>query len=173
MKIEKEFDTPKGFLIRGDIEPGEELKEVLDILMSGKQNYDCFRYLAEYFSTHIDKPDQIDPQAIRWITLALKKIASGDSPKQALGIKKKVGREKNDFSLCAKVAACMELSMRKGVKKNKAIQETSEILHKDPRHIQRILGKKIRLDVSEMDTESLHCLALKGMDMKFLVSEDE
>lgn len=151
----------------------EALNAAIAVLVSGKQSYDCFRHLAEYFSAHINNPDQIDPQAIKWIALALKKIVSGDSPEQALGMKRKVGRTKNDFNLISRVAACMELSKRKGVKKSQAIQKAAEFLHKDPRHIQRILAKKIRPDFSNLDTEMVRYLASKGMNMNFLIADDD
>jgi len=171
VKTEEELNT--GLIVKGNLKTGEELKEAIDILMSGKQNYDCFRHLAEYFSAHIDKPDQIDPQAIKWIALALKKIVSGDNPENALGIKRKVGRKKNDFSLIMRVAACMELSKREGVKKSQAIQAAADFLHKDPRHIQRILAKRFRADLSNNDTEMLRSLASKGVDVKFLIANDD
>jgi len=154
-------------------EKSNKLNAAIDVLMSGKQSYDCFRHLAEYFSAHIDNPDQIDPQAIKWIALALKRIVSGDSPEQALGIKRKVGRVKNDFSLIMRVAACMELSKREGVKKSQAIQAAADFLHKDPRHIQRILAKRFRADLSNNDTEMLRSLASKGVDVKFLIANDD
>lgn len=155
------------------MEKDEALYAAINVLMSGKQSYDCFMYLAEYFSAHVDNPDQINPRAIQWIALALRQIVSGDSPEQALGIKRKVGRVKSDFKLIMRVSACMELSKREGVKKTQAIQAAAEFLHKDPRHIQRILAKKMKIDLSEMDTEGLRSLASKGIDMRFLSADDD
>lgn len=155
------------------VETSEALDAAINVLLSGKQSYDSFEYLAEYFAAYADNPKQINPQAIKWIALALNKIAVGESPEQALGIKRKVGREKKDFKLLMKVSACMELSKRGGLKKTNAIQAAAEFLHKDPRHIQRILANEIQIDLSEMDTKALNTLASKGIDMRFLLPNDE
>jgi hypothetical protein len=155
------------------VKTNEELNAALDVLMSGKQSHDCFSYLAEYFSFYIDNPEKIDPKAIKWITLALNKIASGDNPEQALGIKSKAGRTKKDFNLITRVTACMELAKRKNIKKSQAIQKTAEYLHKDPRHIQRILAKKIEIDYSDLDTKTVRYIASKGMNLRFLIANDD
>jgi hypothetical protein len=146
---------------------GGLLKEATRVLMSGEQNYDSFRYIAEHFTDYVDEPDKIHPQAIKWISLALGKIASGDNPEQALGIKKKVGRARQDLILASRAGAHMELCKREKMNKTQAIQKTAEILHKDSRHIQRLLAA-FQQDTSELPDDSVREIAARGIDIKNL-----
>jgi len=143
------------------------LKKATEVLMSGEQSYDSFRHIAEHFTDYIDEPDKIHPQAIKWISLALGKIASGDNPEQALGIKKKVGRARQDYILASRAGAHMELCKREKMNKTQAIQKTAEILHKDSRHIQRLLAS-FRLEISGLSDNVVRGIAAEGIDIRNL-----
>ena len=151
---------------------GGLLKEATRVLMSGEQNYDSFRHIAEHFTDYVDEPDKIHPQAIKWISLALGKIASGDNPEQALGIKKKVGRAKQDLILASRAGAHMELCKREKMNKTQAIQKTAEILHKDSRHIQRLLAA-FQQDTSELPDDSVREIAARGIGIRNLSGDLE
>lgn len=149
------------------------LKKATEVLMSGEQSYDSFRHIAEHFTDYIDEPDKIHPQAIKWISLALGKIASGDNPEQALGIKKKVGRARQDFILASRAGAHMELCKREKMNKTQAIQKTAEMLHKDSRHIQRVLASFRLEDTSGLSDDIVREIAARGIDVRNLSGDLE
>jgi hypothetical protein len=149
------------------------LKKATEVLMSGEQSYDSFRHIAEHFTDYIDEPDQIHPQAIKWISLALGKIASGDNPEQALGIKKKVGRARQDFILASRAGAHMELCKREKMNKTQAIQKTAEMLHKDSRHIQRVLAIFRLEDISGLPDHIVREIAARGIGIRNLSGDLE
>lgn len=152
-------------------QPGKEpdpLGFALSQLSNGKQSRASFELIAQHVIENYLQPHRIRSEAVAWLATALAGILNGVPADRALGRLQRRGRADTRSLLNSRVAAFIELKVRAGATKNRAIGEASTAFHRDVRHIERLLTGKMRWDFTAIDDRTLEGIVKTGIEVVVL-----